>query len=874
MDISYENKIEEYNLGSNYLSKDYVKIDINKKFMLYQDDHILKIYDFELKSFLAESLSLHNNISYFHFHCNFETIFFICDDNSIIIYEIDNKKIIKLSKIKGIAKVNFACFNPFNSNLLLSYSNNGNILIYNITEGLPIAHILLEKIEIEQIKWNKNIIAYKYYNDNNVSYFEYANFKKENIKKYKNTNIIDFYLYDIDDDSLIVITNNNVEIIKNNIKIIEHKFELMTKDIFAFYFTKKKILTIIFRDKIQGLYINKDYRIISSFIFQQSYLYYINKPIFINENLLTQNEICCLYQTSFSDIIIYSIRDKNNQNNNIINNNDSFNVKSIKKYISDIPILISSNNNWIENNFIRNKNYFEIDSIKNELIEIKKVSLLKRKNKVDKDLKVIEEIKDIKEKYISLLKLLINDNTNKNLLIKYLKFLEKNENYLRILYKNNFEEYKNERDYYSKVFTAEEYKKHFNSTKVSQKNELITLLERILGYNGDKQDDLKKFENFLKECEKYFENIIYFNMPIDFSNQELMYYKNINLLKDYFKNKYEKTRENYYNNDNDNKLIKENINPILSNFQNKLKLCINDLRTLTDLHKINILINLLTSIEDDKEFTGCYKYISSGTGDINIIKNLNDSYINEYLNEFEKIDINLNLFKQFYKNVLPLKSFKTIYLTLYGKDAYYPFDDKEFTNNFVDNSFEVLNACIRESLGLTEKLTMKTYLNPFVRKMIGIYKDKEKMILQYGSLIGTGNHEIGNNLVNIQFFMENCKIPLETSRKKSFGLSEGGNYVELALLGKLLKEINLEESLYILNEKNYEKSFMDFQEGFNNIQRSDLIVEGVFKNICKGITFDENFKKISSTAYTISKHLNSEKIKMIRIIRNDVIGKK
>ena len=67
---------------------------------------------------------------------------------------------------------------------------------------------------------------------------------------------------------------------------------------------------------------------------------------------------------------------------------------------------------------------------------------------------------------------------------------------------------------------------------------------------------------------------------------------------------------------------------------------------------------------------------------------------------------------------------------------------------------------------------------------------------------------------------------------------------------------------------------MDFQEGFNNIQRSDLIVEGVFKNICKGITFDENFKKISSTAYTISKHLNSEKIKMIRIIRNDVIGKK
>ena len=64
--------------------------------------------------------------------------------------------------------------------------------------------------------------------------------------------------------------------------------------------------------------------------------------------------------------------------------------------------------------FLEKKNYFEIDEIKNELIDVKKRSFLDRKKKVIDN---IEQIKnnynnDIKQKYISLLCLLINDNTN------------------------------------------------------------------------------------------------------------------------------------------------------------------------------------------------------------------------------------------------------------------------------------------------------------------------------------------------------------------------------------------------------------------------------------------------------------------------------
>lgn len=123
--------------------------------------------------------------------------------------------------------------------------------------------------------------------------------------------------------------------------------------------------------------------------------------------------------------------------------------------------------------------------------------------------------------------------------------------------------------------------------------------------------------------------------------------------------------------------------------------------------------------------------------------------------------------------------------------------------------------------------------------------------------------------------MENCRISVETPRKKSLVSDdcEGGKYIEYALFGKTLEMINLNEALYILNENNYKKSFLEFQYGFNNIEEKNLKVEGVFKNLCKGIQLNKNFITYAKSIYLVehSSHVKEKKILCRNL--NDIIGR-
>ena len=40
--------------------------------------------------------------------------------------------------------------------------------------------------------------------------------------------------------------------------------------------------------------------------------------------------------------------------------------------------------------------------------------------------------------------------------------------------------------------------------------------------------------------------------------------------------------------------------------------------------------------------------------------------------------------------------------------------------------------------------------------------------------------------------------------------------------------MNFAQALYVLNEENYKKTYLDFQFGFNNINEEDLKITGVF----------------------------------------------
>ena len=249
-------------------------------------------------------------------------------------------------------------------------------------------------------------------------------------------------------------------------------------------------------------------------------------------------------------------------------------------------------------------------------------------------------------------------------------------------------------------------------------------------------------------------------------------------------------------------------------------------------------------------------------------------YNYEYYKKKYEEKYHLSLVKQFYKKILPLKCFKSIYSTLYG-DEYYPFEDQNYTNEFIDKYYHFIPMKLEESNGMTDKFSMNIFIVSFLPKVEGKGNctKLEQKLLREGLIINISNHEIGHDFVMDHFFMENARIPIETPRKKTLD-AEGGYYIEYALYGRRLESINMEQALYILNENNYNKTYLEFQEGFNNIKKEDLKLEGVFKEMFKDIKLEEIDTNEKKNLYL---PLNPIKLKekiIVRSLKNDVIGRR
>ena len=590
MEKDYKYEIIEHDIPISLIKNNQHSLKkINKKYMITLNNNTIYIYDFEKKNFLNKSIHLNECIYYFDFNSNTENIFYICSGKNVILYQIVNMDINKICIIEGhFIEVIYGFFNPFDRNIFISISENGFIKIYDITNSSPIGLInLTESLEnIFVFKLGKNTIGFGL--EDHITYFSYINYKNENVKKYFSEDIIDFYFLNDYDDSLLIIKKDKIEIVKNNIKIIEHKIKIKT----SFYLVKKKILLII-NSKIQGLKINDNNEIINLFDFSQDLYYFISHPIFVNENHLKGNEICEMYEPQFKGKIFsfLTINDNITEENSIEQNDNKINIENIKKNISDIPLIISKDNNEPFNSSYnpRDKKYFGIESIKHELIAVKKRSFLDRKEKVMKNIEQIKNISDIKQKYISLLSLIINDNTNIELLKEYLDFINKNKDELKNIFKGYFEDFQNELNYFSKAFIIEENIFNLKTKIKSQKEEFYDFLESLSKLDKDNENDINKFENYIIGYDEYFKNISYFNMPIDFSNEQLFYYRNINVIKYYLKNEYDKIKDKIKSEidkikDNNNakiEQIKKYKKIFLKNEIDKLssniKLCIHDL---------------------------------------------------------------------------------------------------------------------------------------------------------------------------------------------------------------------------------------------------------------------------------------------------------
>ena len=231
--------------------------------------------------------------------------------------------------------------------------------------------------------------------------------------------------------------------------------------------------------------------------------------------------------------------------------------------------------------------------------------------------------------------------------------------------------------------------------------------------------------------------------------------------------------------------------------------------------------------------------------------------------------------KQFYKNILPKACFRSIYKVLFGEKEYYPFENQEFTNKFIDEYYDFLPIKNENSFGLTEKYSMKIYIISFLPEIEGgNYTKDEKYLLRKSLIVNTSNHEIGHSFVNIHCYMENGRTTIETPRKNTLDIKEGGSYIEFALYGRMLEMITIEQALYILNEKNYDKNFWDFQEGFNNIQKEDLYIKGEFKDDFQNIKLDENKLSFNNNIYIPQRtYINPQTKRICCKIKNDVLGR-
>ena len=318
MEVDYEYKITEHSIAFSLNKNHYQAVKkINKKYMIMLNDNTLYIYDFTKKIFLPNFISLNDQIHYFDFHSNNENIFFICSGKNIIIYQILNAQINNICTIEGhFIDVFYGSFNPFDANIFISISKTGFLKIYDITSSSPLGIInYTESLEnVFDIKLGKNVIGFG--QDDCVEYFNYINYNKDNIKKYISENIIEFYFLNDYDDSLLIIKEDKIEIVKNNIKlstVIDNKIDIN----YTFYFVKKKILVIITNTHIKGIKIKDNNEIINLFVFGDNLNNKISNPIFVNENYLNDNEICRMFENHskrkmFSILILDNTKIKQN----------------------------------------------------------------------------------------------------------------------------------------------------------------------------------------------------------------------------------------------------------------------------------------------------------------------------------------------------------------------------------------------------------------------------------------------------------------------------------------------------------------------------------------------------------------------------------
>lgn len=180
--------------------------------------------------------------------------------------------------------------------------------------------------------------------------------------------------------------------------------------------------------------------------------------------------------------------------------------------------------------------------------------------------------------------------------------------------------------------------------------------------------------------------------------------------------------------------------------------------------------------------------------------------------------------------ILNSKAYINVRKNLYSGSQINYFSDRLFISKIID---EVIFFLYKAPFyGLTIKNTFRIYESAAYTFKVN---KSVSLIIYYGSLIIINIHEIGGHLnVKLQnFYNWNKKFkdsPIidhdEKDKYSNYGKARGkesGEYIEIGLFGKVVKNLTLKEALYILNINNYKNSASVFKEKFSNCNEKELI---------------------------------------------------
>ena len=836
------------------LAQTIVLYDANEKFLaLSQNYTTAEIYDYEKDSDKKKwcEVEVLDEINDLKLNPNCLNILLVGTQVQIelfIIPEDSKEEIIKTPNFvfdKNKIGFQLSIFNPFNSHIIASSCFDHSIQIWSVSRH--IIHTISCKNIIKIMKWHSNGELLGFIDN------------RSQIKIYNNTNKKIIFNLDLEENRI------NFEFYR------DHTILVQTKDknkILAYEFGLEAKEEVEIKDKqdCKNLF-EGEYNHILVF----NFCYIIQKTdkdkericLYDGLNSNVFNHDCSLkhpkvIKTSDSRIS-FKILDKDDYNNFKLVTIKESNQEKIKeenkpiKEDRDEKSSSSSFNSFDKNPENLNKDYFHncpnkfigiIDNLhyhyniykdtykkEKKYMNIEEIQLNLEKNKthdliwlrnnvkqiLENEKKCPNKFGSLKEEYIFYLNLLIQDETNIELLEKYLIFLKNNE---ELLEKENIlhEKFYDELKYYSVLFEKDKLKNLFGEYEfVSEKTKLIQLIKDY--YTNLKNNTLEQFQEKLKQ-EK---GERHFNQPISLNSKELIYY---DCYHDIFKHICESSnnKKNLENElyaldkiiakdifekcENDDILVPLSSFITFSEPKENVDFFLNSVcsENLTD-EEIKKKAKHLLFDENGEKFVDFNKETFHNPSQLcfeNIESKhpMSEKYNYNYMIKNPPLNLDIIKIKNFVTKTLSSRVFKEAFEILIEKEDY----DKIFTKQMIDefvNKMKFLPVRFSSCVAFIERLSLVAVI-PTMKKNIvfsknNSYEKEISSILENGIEVSLIYHEFGHAINIVISFKENKLKTNDSPRKKYVKFKEGGYYLELLLFGRVIKELTYGEALYILN---------------------------------------------------------------------------